>query len=139
MGERLGRGRKWVWLNGSLWPYDLTFPWKFLKKKVERSFCCIPPFLFLKEQVPSPTNGLYWTFIFELKIVKHEAFSCITSSDLWRWGLVWKIQLASKKRSNHEVGLATYTFVLCNFYISLCYFWWTKSVGLWKLVLFSKN
>jgi hypothetical protein len=30
------------------------------------------PLLFLKEQIPSPTNGLYWTFMIELKIVKHE-------------------------------------------------------------------
>ena len=37
-GERLGRGRKWVWLNGSLLPYDLSFLWKFLKKKRKDHF-----------------------------------------------------------------------------------------------------
>lgn len=49
--------------------------------------------------------------------------------------LVWKKQLESKKRSNHKVGVAIYTFVFCNFYISLCYCWWAKSVGL--KILFS--
>lgn len=101
---------KWIFM--ALWS---ILSLKVSEEKVERSFCCISPFLFLKEQVPSPTYGLYWTFTFELKIVKHEAFSCITSSDLWRWGLVWKMQLESKKRSNHKVALAMYAFVLCNF------------------------
>ena len=90
-------------LNGSFMALWSILSLKVSEEKVERSFCCIPPFLFFKKRVPSPTNGLYWTFTFELKIVKHEAFSCIT----FKWFIKVEFSVNNSKIRgvvNHKVG-----------------------------------
>lgn len=90
-------------LNGSFMALWSILSLKVSEEKVERSFCCIPPFLFFKKRVPSPTNGLYWTFTFKLKIVKHEAFSCIT----FKWFIKVEFSVNNSKirgTVNHKVG-----------------------------------
>lgn len=53
--------------------------------------------LFLKEQTPSPTNGSYWTFTFEWKIIKRQQQQKrLGISDAWIPS-TWKVEMGDQE------------------------------------------